>query len=372
MTLLEMTTPPERPARSYEPVGTRADDEPDEGAPPHSLLCPECGRPVQHGEHFCRGCGTAVGWLGDAVEDGTVEQAFRLRRCACCNRRPKLPGRFCTACGEVTLCGRCGTYRREATRFCRGCGLDLGALRFAPPPSGEVGSFQYRSVDVEYEFNAPPDKLALDLRRFGEMRSVDPTRLEAAVALVDCIAGLARAGAASLRVDFKGYRQVRATTVPWFRGPPIALARHPWLEATAPFFEGTNLRLILVTSVREETLIVPDGKKQRPRRTRVEQVTDLVLFTLKLPEGRTLEPGDEEYLRRKLADDAHRLRRASLRPDAATLEFDFGPAHILKSSRRDRTHTGFNVDRLIWKEPLVKVVEASYKALLDAADQHAF
>src|SRR5690606_11301125 len=112
--------------------------------------------------------------------------------------------------------------------------------------------------------------------------------------------------------DFGSSRQVVGETshaqagMGGFKLGPVTLIRHPWMDAQLTLFDGTRLHLIIVTTVRREKreLAARPGDKLL-----VDQLTDLVLFTLQLDESRELRPGDEERLARELAGDDGRLRR---------------------------------------------------------------
>ena len=56
-----------------------------------ALLCPECGRLYQAGDHFCVGCGSALP-QGQAVSEDAV--------CPACGAAIRPGDRFCAKCGH--------------------------------------------------------------------------------------------------------------------------------------------------------------------------------------------------------------------------------------------------------------------------------
>jgi hypothetical protein len=322
--------------------------------PDRQTFCLACGKPLQEARVAARPPGSVVcpNCTGDSV-----------------------PGdRFCRRCGEVLFCVGCGTLRREESRFCRGCGLDLGALRSAPEPEGQLGTISMIGVDRHFDAAGSPSELLAQLEEWPHRGEVDPVRLDCVDGFLRTVLRDASSHPGKVEADFRSYRQVASETIDRrqvmgsFKLGPVSLIRHPWLDAKVTLFDGTELHLIIVTTVRREKREL----KARPGdRLQVDQLTDLVLFTLQLQENRELRPGDQERLTRELTGDDGRLRRVSVHPHAATFEFAFGPAHIFESGRAD-TMSGYDVHKRLWHKPLEQVIHRAYKRTLDAGDEGGF
>lgn len=289
-------------------------------------------------------------------------------QCACCMQRPKIPGRFCTVCGEIRACPQCSLNRGSSARFCRKCGLDLAALRHGPKPEGGVDTFSFIASPVEFQHRDTPVALQRAFAEFVSHRRVDPHRTACGMELLTSIAATNPQSNAHLRLDFRPYRALPRTVIQWPGTPPMAVLRHAWLEFSVTLLDHTELRLTVVSSVREAVVELPHitNKQQRPRR--MEQVSELVLFSLHTLESAPLKPNSDDALRQRLGQNSW-LRRISVRPESATLEYEFGPLYLYQGGVRDTIYRGYGLKNRMSPQAVERTVQAAYRALLDVTDE---
>lgn len=290
-----------------------------------------------------------------------------LEACPCCAEYPRLLGRFCTNCGEIKVCPQCAEPRSSSARFCRKCGLDLSALRHGPKPEGPVGTFNFVASPFEFRYEEEPEALQRTLADFVSQRRVDSHRAACGQELLNAIGSPDALERASLRVDFRPYRALPRTVIQWPGTPAMAVLRHAWLTFSVPFLDGTELRLTIVDSIREALVELPAKGRKKPRLQRMEQLSGLLLFSLQTQDAAPLKPSSDGELRKRLAAD-EQLRRIQVRPDTATLEYEYGPLYLFQGGLRDNVYRGYGVEKRLTPTALGKTVQDAYRALLDITD----
>lgn len=287
--------------------------------------------------------------------------------CPCCAQSPRLLGRFCTSCGEIKACPQCVQPRSSSARFCRKCGLDLSALRHGPKPTGEIERFIFVAAPFAFEHQDEPERLQHAFADFVSQRRVDPHRAACGQELLRALTVPHTHERASLRVDFRPYRALPRTVIQWPGTPAMAVLRHAWLTFSVTFLEGTELRLTVVDSVREALIEMPAMGQKKPRTQRMEQLSSLLLFSLHIQDAAPLKPSSDEELRVHLGVD-DKLRRVQVRPDTASLDYEFGPLYLFQGGLRDSVYRGYGVEKRLSPTALRKTVQDAYRALLDISD----
>lgn len=297
----------------------------------------------------------------------SVARSASISPCSCCSQTPRLLGRFCTSCGEIRFCPQCAQPRSSAARFCPKCGLDLSALRHGPKPEGEVQTFTFVPSPFEFRHEDAPQPLQRALAEFTSHRRVDPHRAACANELLGAFVSSNTLERASLRLDFRPYRALPRTVIQWPGTPPMAVVRHAWLTFSVPFMDSTELRLTVVNSVREAVVELPSSGRKSPHPQRMEQLSDLLLFSLHTQDSAPLRPSSDEALHGRLGADEH-LRRIHVRPDTATLDYEYGPLYLYQGGLRDSVYRGYGVNKRISATALRKTVQDAYRALLEITD----
>lgn len=96
------------------------------------MKCTNCGREVNEGENFCRGCGVEVAQLTEVIEK---------KFCASCGKLIAANAQFCNNCGHqvsknnyvaenTNCCPNCNSPLRTGASFCGQCGFSLSQQPF--------------------------------------------------------------------------------------------------------------------------------------------------------------------------------------------------------------------------------------------------
>lgn len=147
----------------------------------------------------------------------------------------------------------------------------------------------------------------------------------------------------------------------------MALRRHAWLDFSVSFLDDTKLRLTVVSSVREAVVELPMVRQKKQRPQRMEQASELLLFSLHMPEAAVLKPSSGEELHRRLEAQPG-LRQVEVNPDTVTLKYEFGPMYLFVGGPRTSDYRGFGIDRRLSPRALEQTVQQAYRALLDLTD----
>lgn len=109
--------------------------------------CPRCNGAVNAGAAFCMHCGAALN-----VQTQIPPPPPATRPCPSCYTEVAAASAFCTNCGHnmnvaagAVACTNCGKQNNPGTKFCGGCGAQLGQTRsgvmpqtnYGQPPSGQ-------------------------------------------------------------------------------------------------------------------------------------------------------------------------------------------------------------------------------------------
>lgn len=288
--------------------------------------------------------------------------------CPCCKRAPRMIGRFCTLCGELQYCPLCARRRSEGAHFCTGCGLDHGALKQGPPPTGALERVTFRASHEMLEERGTIESLRHAMTRLGERSVVDGGRLACAEALLSAVESIAGPDAIELFVDFRSHRIMPRRRVRWPGSSDVAIARHPWLEVACHLLDGTSLRLTSVTTSRIAPTKLSSGLG-RFLPQRLERVSERVVFTLCVEEYPRLHPRDEERMRDDLAAALGSPCALRVLPDAVTLEFEFGPWFLRPGGAGQRVLAGYNLSRRMPPDAPARVLIAAYRALLTSTEE---